>query len=66
MALHIGIGNFAGAIASNVFRTQDAPRYIIGRAYPPLSRPLLSSLAHWFAHYGTQMASCSCSSGLDS
>ncbi|KZP00222.1 MFS general substrate transporter [Calocera viscosa TUFC12733] len=30
MALHIGIGNFAGAIASNIFRTQDAPRYILG------------------------------------
>ncbi|KIJ54749.1 hypothetical protein M422DRAFT_152666 [Sphaerobolus stellatus SS14] len=30
MALHIGIGNFAGAIASNIFRAQDAPRYIIG------------------------------------
>lgn len=31
MALHIGIGNFAGAIASNIYRTQDAPRYILGR-----------------------------------
>ncbi|KZS88571.1 MFS general substrate transporter [Sistotremastrum niveocremeum HHB9708] len=30
MAMHIGIGNFAGAIASNIFRTQDAPRYILG------------------------------------
>ncbi|KAI0260071.1 MFS general substrate transporter [Gloeopeniophorella convolvens] len=30
MALHIGIGNFAGAIASNVFRSQDAPRYVLG------------------------------------
>ncbi|KAI0055359.1 MFS general substrate transporter [Artomyces pyxidatus] len=30
MALHIGIGNFAGAIASNVFRTQDSPRYVLG------------------------------------
>ncbi|KAF7797995.1 hypothetical protein EIP86_009203 [Pleurotus ostreatoroseus] len=30
MALHIGIGNFAGAIASNIYRTQDAPRYILG------------------------------------
>ncbi|KAI0294708.1 MFS general substrate transporter [Multifurca ochricompacta] len=30
MALQIGIGNFSGAIASNVFRTQDAPRYILG------------------------------------
>lgn len=31
MALHIGIGNFSGAIASNVFRSQDTPRFIIGR-----------------------------------
>jgi len=30
MAAHIGIGNFAGAIASNLFRSQDAPRYILG------------------------------------
>ncbi|KAI0325823.1 MFS general substrate transporter [Cubamyces sp. BRFM 1775] len=30
MALHIGIGNFGGAIASNIYRTQDAPRYILG------------------------------------
>ncbi|KZV75076.1 MFS general substrate transporter [Peniophora sp. CONT] len=30
MAVHIGIGNLSGAIASNVYRTQDAPRYIIG------------------------------------
>ncbi|EJD40514.1 MFS general substrate transporter, partial [Auricularia subglabra TFB-10046 SS5] len=30
MAAHIGIGNFGGAVASNIFRTQDAPRYVIG------------------------------------
>ncbi|KAF9075372.1 MFS general substrate transporter [Rhodocollybia butyracea] len=30
MAFHIGIGNFAGAIASNIFRTQDKPRFILG------------------------------------
>ena len=33
MALHIGIGNFGGAIASNIYRSQDAPRYILGRTY---------------------------------
>ncbi|KAJ3848507.1 major facilitator superfamily domain-containing protein [Lentinula lateritia] len=32
MALHIGIGNFSGAIASNIFRTQDKPRFILGHA----------------------------------
>ena len=31
MALHIGIGNFGGAMFSNVYRTQDAPRYRVGR-----------------------------------
>jgi hypothetical protein len=31
MAVHIGIGNFSGAIASNIYRTQDSPRFIIGR-----------------------------------
>ncbi|KIM80617.1 hypothetical protein PILCRDRAFT_789396 [Piloderma croceum F 1598] len=30
MALHIGIGNFSGAIASNIYRTQDGPRYVLG------------------------------------
>ncbi|KAJ7091872.1 MFS general substrate transporter [Mycena belliarum] len=30
MALHIGIGNFGGAIASNIYRTQDKPRFLIG------------------------------------
>lgn len=30
MAAQIGIGNFAGAIASNIYRTQDAPRYAVG------------------------------------
>ncbi|TDL18250.1 MFS general substrate transporter [Rickenella mellea] len=30
MAVQIGIGNFSGAIASNIFRTKDAPRYILG------------------------------------
>ncbi|KAL4072326.1 MFS general substrate transporter [Scleroderma citrinum] len=30
MALVITMGNFGGAIASNIFRTQDAPRYLLG------------------------------------
>ena len=33
MALQIGIGNFGGAIASNIYRTQDAPRYLLGRTF---------------------------------
>ncbi|KAF8626575.1 hypothetical protein AX15_004798 [Amanita polypyramis BW_CC] len=32
MALQIGIGNFSGAIACNIYRSQDAPRYILGHA----------------------------------
>ncbi|KAG2124884.1 MFS general substrate transporter [Suillus clintonianus] len=30
MALHIGIGNFSGAISSVVYRSQDSPRFILG------------------------------------
>ncbi|KAL5514524.1 hypothetical protein ACEPAG_1840 [Sanghuangporus baumii] len=30
MALQIGIGKFSGTIASNIYRTRDAPRYILG------------------------------------
>ncbi|KAG1731492.1 MFS general substrate transporter [Suillus paluster] len=32
MALQIGIGNFSGAIASNIYRSQDSPRFILGHA----------------------------------
>ncbi|TFY59400.1 hypothetical protein EVJ58_g5799 [Rhodofomes roseus] len=32
MAFHIGIGNFSGAIASNIYLSHDAPRYIMGHA----------------------------------
>ncbi|KAH8703055.1 MFS nicotinic acid transporter Tna1 [Talaromyces proteolyticus] len=32
MAIHIGIGNLGGAMASNFYRTQDAPKYILGHA----------------------------------
>ena len=34
MAIHIGIGNFGGAIAANMYREQDSPRYILGRKTP--------------------------------
>ncbi|KJA21329.1 hypothetical protein HYPSUDRAFT_140840 [Hypholoma sublateritium FD-334 SS-4] len=30
MAFHIGVGNFSGAIAANIYREQDSPRFIIG------------------------------------
>ncbi|KAJ3558218.1 hypothetical protein NM688_g1060 [Phlebia brevispora] len=33
IALHIGFGNFAGSIASVLYRSQDAPRYILGAWY---------------------------------
>lgn len=32
MALQIGIGNFGGAIASNIYHKKDAPRYILGHS----------------------------------
>ncbi|KAI9370254.1 major facilitator superfamily domain-containing protein [Aspergillus egyptiacus] len=32
MALHIGLGNLAGAMASNFYREQDAPKYTLGHA----------------------------------
>ncbi|GLB22705.1 hypothetical protein AtubIFM61612_003283 [Aspergillus tubingensis] len=32
MAIHIGIGNFAGAMASHFYRTRDSPQYIMGHA----------------------------------
>ncbi|KAG5297267.1 high-affinity nicotinic acid transporter [Histoplasma ohiense] len=30
MAIQIGVGNFAGAMASSLYRTQDAPTYYLG------------------------------------
>ncbi|KAE8314554.1 major facilitator superfamily domain-containing protein [Aspergillus transmontanensis] len=32
MAIQIGMGNMAGAMASNFYRSQDAPNYILGHA----------------------------------
>ncbi|KZT63415.1 MFS general substrate transporter [Daedalea quercina L-15889] len=32
MALQQSIGNFAGAVASNIYLAQDAPRYVMGHA----------------------------------
>lgn len=33
MGMQNGIGNFSGAIASNIYLARDAPRYILGRMY---------------------------------
>lgn len=58
MALHIGIGNFSGAIASNIYRTQDEPRFILGREFnpPPSAQHVLltmefSILLRWIGTY---------------
>ncbi|KAL1967856.1 hypothetical protein VTN77DRAFT_2545 [Rasamsonia byssochlamydoides] len=32
MAIHIGVGNLAGAMASNFYREQDSPKFILGHA----------------------------------
>lgn len=32
MAIQIGVGNLAGAMASNFYRSKDAPRYRLGHA----------------------------------
>jgi len=32
MALQIGIGGFGGAVASNIYLSADAPRYVLGHA----------------------------------
>ncbi|KAL5362166.1 MFS general substrate transporter [Aspergillus floccosus] len=32
MALHIGIGNFAGAMSSNFYREQDSPQFVLGHS----------------------------------
>jgi len=30
MAMHIGIGNFSGAFAANIYRSRDSPRFLVG------------------------------------
>ncbi|KAF5365471.1 hypothetical protein D9758_010846 [Tetrapyrgos nigripes] len=30
LALQVGVGNFSGVIASNIYRTQDSPRFVLG------------------------------------
>lgn len=30
MAIHIGVGNLAGAMASNFYRATDSPKYLLG------------------------------------
>ncbi|PPQ94104.1 hypothetical protein CVT25_009255 [Psilocybe cyanescens] len=30
MAIHIGVGNFSGAIAANIYRSKDTPRFLVG------------------------------------
>ncbi|GAD99595.1 hypothetical protein CIMG_06071 [Paecilomyces variotii No. 5] len=32
MAIHIGLGNLAGAMSSNFYRAEDSPKYILGHA----------------------------------
>ncbi|KAL8939752.1 MAG: hypothetical protein Q9211_002599 [Gyalolechia sp. 1 TL-2023] len=32
MAIHIGVGNLAGAMSSNFYRSADSPKYILGHA----------------------------------
>jgi len=31
MAIHIGVRNFSGAIAANIYRSKDSPHFRVGR-----------------------------------
>lgn len=42
MAIQIGVGNFSGAIAANIYRSRDSPRYKLGRTYYPPFRILVT------------------------
>lgn len=44
MAIQIGIGNFGGICASNIYRSIDAPHYYLGREYPPVNQTLSTPL----------------------
>ena len=43
MGILIGIGNFSGAIASNLYLAKDAPHYVFGRAYLSAFQSLMTS-----------------------
>ena len=44
VAIQIGFGNFGSAITAGVYRTKDAPHYVLGRKYrDAIPFPALSS-----------------------
>jgi hypothetical protein len=49
MALHIGIGNFSGAIAANIYRSEDSPRFLLGRKFNSVNLLRLRGLTFCFA-----------------
>ena len=52
MALQVGIGNFSGVIASNIYRSQDAPRYVFGRTSSRYSKfPFYAAEWHRCLHH---------------
>ncbi|KAK6209132.1 hypothetical protein LQW54_006586 [Pestalotiopsis sp. IQ-011] len=52
MALQIGVGNLAGALASNFYRARDSPRYILGHALELgfISVGIIAALIQVFAY----------------
>ena len=54
MALHIGIGNFSGAIAANIYRERDSPRFRLGRKSNSLSFSLAKYAEHTFFNTDTR------------
>lgn len=56
MALHIGIGNFSGAIAANIYRERDSPRFRLGRTSNSLfAHPSQNMQSTRFTDMRTQM-----------